>query len=119
MVTKSMRVSFNLYVFLLLSTISCGVFAGADPDELTLEEEMQQQKVVKEVVVKKETVKNDEKLEVQECDLSVQNHKGERKTFKFSLCELKPYETKKIYLSFIWAPKIIGRKILMIHLFKN
>ena len=66
MVTKSMRVSFNLYVFLLLSTISCGVFAGADPDELTLEEEMQQQEVVKEVVVKKETVKNDEKLEVQE-----------------------------------------------------
>jgi len=65
-VTKSMRVSFNLYVFLLLSTISCGVFAGADPDELTLEEEMQQQEVVKEVVVKKETVKNDEKLEVQE-----------------------------------------------------
>ena len=66
MVTKSMRVSFNLYVFLLLSTISCGVFAGADPDELTLEEEMQQQEVVKEVVVKKETVKNDEKLELQE-----------------------------------------------------
>ena len=66
MVTKSIRVSFNLYVFLLLSTISCGVFAGADPDELTLEEEMQQQEVVKEVVVKKETVKNDEKLEVQE-----------------------------------------------------
>ena len=65
MVTKSMRVSFNLYVFLLLSTISCGVFAGADPDELTLEEEIQQQEVVKEVVVKKETVKNDEKLEVQ------------------------------------------------------
>jgi len=65
-VTKSMRVSFNLYVFLLLSTISCGVFAGADPDELTLEEEMQQQEVVKEVVVKKETVKNDEKLELQE-----------------------------------------------------
>ena len=61
-----MRVSFSLYVFLLLSTISCGVFAGADPDELTLEEEMQQQEVVKEVVVKKETVKNDEKLEVQE-----------------------------------------------------
>ena len=56
MVTKSMRVSFSLYVFLLLSTISCGVFAGADPDELTLEEEMQQQEVVKEVVVKKETV---------------------------------------------------------------
>lgn len=62
MVTKSMCRSFNLYLFLLLSIISFSVFAGADPDELTLEEEMQQQ----EVVVKKETVKNDEKLEVQE-----------------------------------------------------
>ena len=66
MVTKSMCKSFNLYLFLLLSIISFSVFAGADPDELTLEEEMQQQEVVKEVVVKKETVKNDEKLEVQE-----------------------------------------------------
>ena len=66
MVTKSMCKSFNLYLFLLLSIISFSVFAGADPDELTLEEEMQQQEVAKEVVVKKETVKNDEKLEVQE-----------------------------------------------------
>ena len=65
MVTKSMCRSFNLYLFLLLSIISFSVFAGADPDELTLEEEMQQQEVAKEVVVKKETVKNDEKLEVQ------------------------------------------------------
>ena len=66
MVTKSMCRSFNLYLFLSLSIISFSVFAGADPDELTLEEEMQQQEVVKEVVVKKETVKNDEKLELQE-----------------------------------------------------
>ena len=62
MVTKSMCRSFNLYLFLLLSIISFSAFAGADPDELTLEEEMQQQ----EVVVKKEIVKNDEKLELQE-----------------------------------------------------
>ena len=61
-----MRISFNLYLFLLLSIISFSVFAGADPDELTLEEEMQQQEVVKEEVVKEETVKNDEKLEVLE-----------------------------------------------------
>ena len=70
MVTKSMCRSFNLYLFLLLSIISFSVFAGADPDELTLEEEMQQQEVVKEELVReqlveKETVKNDEKLEVQ------------------------------------------------------
>ena len=62
MVTKSMCRSFNLYLFLLLSIISFSVFAGPDPDDLTLEEEMQQQ----EVVVKKEIVKNDEKLELQE-----------------------------------------------------
>ena len=62
MVTESMCRSFNLYLFLLLSIISFSVIAGADPDELTLEEEMQQQ----EVVVKKEIVKNDEKLELQE-----------------------------------------------------
>ena len=61
-----MRISFNLYLFFLLSIISFSVFAGADPDELTLEEEMQQQEVVKEEVVKEETVKNDEKLEVLE-----------------------------------------------------
>ena len=61
MVTKSMCRSFNLYLFLLLSIISFSVFAGADPDELTLEEEMQQQEVFKE-----ETIKNDEKPKVQE-----------------------------------------------------
>ena len=57
--------SFNLYLFLLLSIISFSVFAGADPDELTLEEEMQQQEVVKEEVVKEKTVKNDDKLKAQ------------------------------------------------------
>jgi carboxyl-terminal processing protease len=36
-----MKVSLNVYLFLMLSAISFSVFAGADPDELTLEEEMQ------------------------------------------------------------------------------
>ena len=36
-----MKVSLNVYLFLMLSAVSFSVFAGADPDELTLEEEMQ------------------------------------------------------------------------------
>ena len=45
--TKSMKVSLNAYLFLILSVISFSVFAGADPDELTLEEEMQMQEIAK------------------------------------------------------------------------
>jgi len=39
--TKSTKISFNLYLFLILSVVSFSVFAGADPEEVTLEEEMQ------------------------------------------------------------------------------
>ena len=45
--TKSIKVSLNVYLFLMLSAVSFSVFAGADPDELTLEEEMQMQEVAK------------------------------------------------------------------------
>jgi hypothetical protein len=51
--TKSMKVSLNVYLFLILSAISFSVFAGADPDELTLEEEMQMQKSAKKEMVEK------------------------------------------------------------------
>ena len=44
--TKSMKVSLNVYLFLILSVVSFSVFAGADPDEVTLEEEMQMQEVI-------------------------------------------------------------------------
>ena len=44
MLARNMKVSLNVYLFLMLSAISFSVFAGADPDELTLEEEMQMQK---------------------------------------------------------------------------
>ena len=37
MLTRNMKVSLNVYLFLMLSLISFSVFAGADPDELTLE----------------------------------------------------------------------------------
>ena len=70
MVAKNKSILFNLYLFLVLSIISFSVFAGADPDELTLEEEMEQQEIVKEEVAKKEIdkkeIKNDDKHEVQE-----------------------------------------------------
>ena len=53
--TKSMKVSLNVYLFLILSVVSFSVFAGADPDEVTLEEEMQMQEVVKKETVEKAT----------------------------------------------------------------
>ena len=48
-----MKVSLNVYLFLMLSAVSFSVFAGADPDELTLEEEMQMQKSAKKEMVEK------------------------------------------------------------------
>ena len=36
-----MKVPYNSYLFLLFSILSFNVLAGADPDEVTLEEEMQ------------------------------------------------------------------------------
>ena len=55
MLTKSMKVSLNVYLFLMLSVVSFSVFAGADPDELTLEEEMQMQKSAKKEMIEKVT----------------------------------------------------------------
>ena len=53
MLARNMKVSLNVYLFLMLSLISFSVFAGADPDELTLEEEMQMQKSAKKEMVEK------------------------------------------------------------------
>ena len=53
MSTKSIKASLNVYLFLMLSVVSFSVFAGADPDELTLEEEMQMQKSAKKEMVEK------------------------------------------------------------------
>jgi hypothetical protein len=50
-----MKVSLNVYLFLMLSVVSFSVFAGADPDELTLEEEMQMQKSAKKEMIEKVT----------------------------------------------------------------
>ena len=51
MLTRSMKISFYTYLFLIISMTSFNVFAGADPDELTLEEEMQMQKSAKKEMV--------------------------------------------------------------------
>jgi hypothetical protein len=51
--TKIIKASLNVYLFLMLSVVSFSVFAGADPDELTLEEEMQMQKSAKKEMVEK------------------------------------------------------------------
>ena len=53
--TKSMKVSFNLYLFLILSIISFASFAGVDPDEVALEDDVKIQEVVKKEVAAKET----------------------------------------------------------------
>ena len=53
MLTRSMKISFYTYLFLIISMTSFNVFAGADPDELTLEEEMQMQKSAKKEIVEK------------------------------------------------------------------
>ena len=52
--TKSMKVSFNLYLFLILSIISFASFAGVDPDEVASEDDVKIQEVVKKEVVDKE-----------------------------------------------------------------
>ena len=64
MITKSIRISLNLYLFLALSTICFNVFAGVDPEEVNMEDNSETQKtVVKEVVDKevatKENLKKD------------------------------------------------------------
>ena len=62
MIAKSIRVPLNLYLFLALSIISLSVFAGVDPEEANMEDNIEtQETVVKEVddkeVTKKENLK--------------------------------------------------------------
>jgi len=55
-ITKNIKVSLYLYLFLMLIVGSFNVYAGADPDEVTLEEEIEIQGIVKQEVVKTENV---------------------------------------------------------------
>ena len=51
---KSMQLSFNLYLFFILSIISFSAFAGVDPDEANLEDDMKTKEVKKQELVEKE-----------------------------------------------------------------
>jgi hypothetical protein len=44
-VLTKMHMCINLYLFLLLTVSSFSVFAGADPDEITHEDDMQIQEI--------------------------------------------------------------------------
>ena len=52
MLIKSMKVSLYLYLFLMLSIGSLNIYAGADPDEVFLEGEIEIQDIVKQEVAK-------------------------------------------------------------------
>ena len=51
-----MKASLYLYLFLMMIVGSFNVYAGADPDEVTVEEEIEIQGIVKQEVVKTENV---------------------------------------------------------------
>jgi len=53
---KSMKASLYLYLFLMMIVGSFNVYAGADPDEVSLEEETEIQDIVKQEVV---TIENE------------------------------------------------------------
>ena len=63
MLTQGTKTSFNLYLFLMLSVVSFSVFAGADPEEVTFEEEMKIQQEVKKDIIKKEDFMQGKSLE--------------------------------------------------------
>lgn len=54
MLEKSMQLSFNLYLFFILSIISFSAFAGVDPDEANLEDDIKTKEVTKQELVDKE-----------------------------------------------------------------
>ena len=69
-----MKVPNYSYLFLFLSILSFNVLAGADPDEVTLEEEMQ----IENATQKKDYVQKDNielKIENELLRLSIFNHK--------------------------------------------
>ena len=63
--TKSILRSFYLYLFLIFSISSFSAFAGADPDEINHEDEVQiQDQVKKEVIINEPVQKIVEKVAV-------------------------------------------------------
>jgi hypothetical protein len=55
-IAKSIRIPLNLYLFLALSIISLSVFAGVDPEEANMEDNIETQETVVKEVVDKEVV---------------------------------------------------------------
>ena len=66
MIAKSIRNSLNLYFFLGLSIISLSVFAGVDPEEANMEDNIETQETVTKEVVDKEIVTKENLKEVKE-----------------------------------------------------
>ena len=54
MIAKSILIPLNLYLFLALSIISFSTFAGVDPDEANLEDDIKTKEVTKQELVDKE-----------------------------------------------------------------
>ena len=66
MIAKSICVPLNLYLFLALSVISLSVFAGVDPEEANMEDNIETQETVVKEVVDKEIVTKENLKEVKE-----------------------------------------------------
>jgi hypothetical protein len=65
-IAKSIRVPLNLYLFLALSVVSLSVFAGVDPEEANMEENIETEETVVKEVVDKEIVTKENLKEVKE-----------------------------------------------------
>ena len=66
MIAKSIRVPLNLYLFLALSVVSLSVFAGVDPEEANMEDNIETEETVVKEVVDKEIVTKENLKEVKE-----------------------------------------------------
>ena len=73
MIAKSIRNSLNLYFFLGLSIISLSVFAGVDPEEANMEDNIETQETVVKEVVDKEVVTKENLKEFKEELVKVTN----------------------------------------------
>ena len=73
MIAKSICVPLNLYLFLALSVISLSVFAGVDPEEANMEDNIETQETVVKEVVDKEVVTKENLKEFKEELVKVTN----------------------------------------------
>ena len=64
MLNKNVDVVINLYLFLMLTVSSFSVFAGADPDEIVMEDTEKSQDIVKKDEAEREPVRKEAVQEV-------------------------------------------------------